>query len=73
VFQNLTIERYRAWSGLAILPIVIVADVPGAGLAAVREKPDAGAATNRQYEFTWFLLAATAAVMWAALNLRRTA
>lgn len=28
VFQNLTIERYRAWSGLEVLPFVVLADTP---------------------------------------------
>ncbi|HXZ50129.1 MAG TPA: SURF1 family protein [Usitatibacter sp.] len=71
VFQNLSIERYRAWSGLPVLPVVILADPPGGGLAAVAERPDAGVAMHRQYEFTWFLLAATAAALWLGLNLRR--
>jgi surfeit locus 1 family protein len=71
VFQNLTIDRFRAWSGLAVLPIVILDDHPGPGLAAVSERPDAGVAMHRQYEFTWFLLAATALALWIALNLRR--
>lgn len=71
VFQNLTIERYRAWSGLPVLPVVILADDTAPGLAPVAERPDAGVAMHRQYEFTWFLLAATAAVLWLALNLRR--
>lgn len=72
VFQNLSIERFHAWSGLAVLPVVVLSDPPGAGLAAVSEVPDAGVAKHREYEFTWFALAATAAVMWLALNLRRT-
>ena len=71
VFQNLTIERYRAWSGLPVLPLVILADDTAPRLAPVAERPDAGVAMHRQYEFTWFLLAATAAVLWLALNLRR--
>jgi len=71
VFQNLTIERYRAWSGLPVLPVVILADDPAPGLVAATEQPDAGVAKHREYEFTWFLLAATAAVLWIALNLRR--
>ncbi len=54
-----------------MLPVVILADTPGAGLAAVTESPDAGVAKHREYELTWFSLAATAAVLWIALNLRR--
>jgi len=43
------------------------------GLVGVTERPDAGAEQNREYEATWFLLAATAAVLWVGLNLRRNA
>jgi surfeit locus 1 family protein len=72
VFQNLSIERFGQWSGLAALPVVILADTPGEGLTAVTEAPDAGVAKHREYEFTWFSMAATAAVLWIALNLRRS-
>lgn len=71
VWQNLSIERYRAATGLKVLPVVVLADRPGAGLAAVTERPDAGVAKHIEYEYTWFLMAATAAVLWLALNLRR--
>ena len=71
VFQNLTVERFRRWSGLAVLPVVVLADAPGPGLAAVTERPDAGVEQHRQYEATWFLLAGTALILWIALNLRR--
>jgi len=73
VFQNLTIDRYRGWSGIDILPFVVLADAPAPGLAALRERPDAGVSKHREYEFTWFLLAATAAALWLGLNLRRAA
>jgi surfeit locus 1 family protein len=72
VFQNLTLDRFRAWSGIAVLPVVILDDHPGPGLAAASERPDTGVAMHRQYEFTWFLLAATTLVLWLVLNVRRT-
>ena len=71
VFQNLTVERFGQWSGLRVLPLVVLADQPGPGLAAVTEQPDAGVEQHRQYEATWFLLAGTALVLWVALNLHR--
>ncbi|HUJ01049.1 MAG TPA: SURF1 family protein [Usitatibacter sp.] len=71
VFQNLSLERYRKWSGIDVLPVEVFADPAGPGLLAVHEQPDAGADQNRQYEATWFLLAATAAALWVGLNLRR--
>ena len=72
VWQNLSIDRYRAATRSAVVPVVVLADAPGAGLAAVRETPDAGAAKHREYALTWFSLAATALVLWIALNVKRT-
>lgn len=71
VWQNLSIERVHDWSRLDLLPMVILADPPAAGLAAFTERPDAGAARHREYELTWFALAATTFVLWLVLNLKR--
>jgi surfeit locus 1 family protein len=71
VWQNLSIERYRERARKDVLPVVILADVPGAGLVAVREKPDAGVDKHREYALTWYSLAATALALWIVLNLRR--
>ncbi len=73
VWQNLSIERYRSLAGLGVLPIVVLMDSAAPGLQAVREKPDAGIAKHQEYALTWFALAATALVLWIALNLRRVA
>jgi surfeit locus 1 family protein len=71
VWQNLSIERYREHTGLALLPVVVLLDSPSPGLTAVREKPDAGIAKHQEYALTWFSLAATALALWIVLNLRR--
>ena len=71
VWQNLTIDRYRQAMKASVLPVLVLSDSPGEGLAAVRETPDAGVAKHREYALTWFSLAATTLVMWLALNLRR--
>lgn len=71
VWQNLSLDRYRAQAGLAVLPIVVLADAPAPGLVAVTERPDAGVAKHVEYQYTWFALAATTVVLWLALNLRR--
>src|SRR4051812_37843535 len=71
-WQNLVIERYAARSGLALLPIVILAKAPGEGLRAAFERPDAGIAKHVEYQLTWYALAATTLVLWLALNTRRT-
>ena len=71
VWQNLSIERYGAHSGLALLPVVVLADVPAEGLKPVREKPDAGVAKHHEYALTWFALALTVLALWIGLNVRR--
>ena len=71
VWQNLSIPRYREHARVEALPVVVLADAPAPGLAALHERPDAGVAKHREYEFTWFALAATVATLWVALNLRR--
>jgi len=72
VWQNLSIERYGAASGLTLLPVVVLQESVAPGLVAVRETPDAGIARHVEYAFTWFSLAATAFVLWVVLNVRRT-
>ena len=72
VWQNLTIARYQATTKAPVLPVVLLSDVPGEGLVAVHETPDAGVAKHREYALTWFSLAATTLVLWIALNLKRT-
>ena len=71
VWQNLSIERWRASSGVDALPVVVLPDGATPGLAAVREKPDAGIAKHQEYALTWFSLAATALALWIVLNIRR--
>jgi len=71
VWQNLSIERYGSHTGLPLLPVVVLADTPGDGLAGVSETPDAGIAKHVEYAFTWFALATTAFVLWVVLNLKR--
>ena len=71
VWQNLSLDRYRARTGLEILPVVVLDEAPAPGLAAIRETPDAGVSKHQEYALTWFSLAATTLVLWIALNLRR--
>lgn len=71
VWQNLSIARYRERTKLDALPVVVLASVPAPGAVAVVEKADAGIAKHQEYALTWFSLAATVAVLWIALNLRR--
>jgi surfeit locus 1 family protein len=71
VWQNLSIERFRERTGLAVLPVVVLQAGAAPGLIAVSEQPDAGIAKHREYALTWFSLAATALALWIVLNLKR--
>lgn len=71
VWQNLSLSRYRERMRLDVLPVVVLADEPAPGLAAVRETPNAGVAKHREYSLTWFALAATTLALWLVLNTRR--
>ena len=73
VWQNLSLSRYAERMRLELVPVVILADTPGAGLLAVHETPDAGIAKHREYALTWFSLAATLAVLWTVFSFRRAA
>jgi surfeit locus 1 family protein len=70
VWQNVTIERFRAATKLDVLPVVLLASSAGTGLRAVTEQPDAGVAKHVEYMLTWYSLALTIAVLWIALNLK---
>jgi surfeit locus 1 family protein len=71
VWQNLSIERYRDARRINVLPVVVLADAAGEGLAPIREQPDAGVAKHREYALTWFSLAITTLALWIVLNLRK--
>lgn len=73
VWQNLTIARYRAASGLEVLPYMLLADHAESPLKAVAEHPSAGADKHREYMLTWYSLAATIVVLWVCLNIERVA
>lgn len=70
VWQNLTIERYRAASKLDVLPLVLLAKITDTPLKPVAERPDARAEKHIEYMLTWYSLAATVAVLWVALNVK---
>ena len=55
VWQNLTIDRYRARLGIEVLPIMIEQENDnGDGLVRAWPAPGRGADTNRSYAVQWF-------------------
>jgi surfeit locus 1 family protein len=74
VWQNLLLDRYRAWSKLELQPIVIQQTNDARdGLVREWERPDAGADRHRAYALQWFSLAGLTAVLYVVLNLKRSA
>ncbi len=71
VWQNITIERYRQATGLAVLPYILMASQPLGPLKPVTEKPDAGVEKHVEYMLTWYALATTAIILWVVLNVRK--
>lgn len=74
VWQNLTLERYRANFSLDLQPVVIQqeSDVND-GLAREWSPPDLGVDKHYGYAFQWFALAAAILVIYLVLNVRKAA
>jgi len=74
VWQNLALERYRAWSKLALQPVVIqqTNDLDD-GLVREWDRPDMGVDRHRSYALQWFSLATLSVVLYVALNFKRHA
>jgi surfeit locus 1 family protein len=74
VWQNLTIARFEAWSGLALQPVVIYQQNPGDdGLQRVPVAPEAtglNADRHRGYALTWFGLAIVTLILALAATLK---
>jgi surfeit locus 1 family protein len=72
VWQHLVLDRYRAWSGLELAPIVLQQTNDGGdGLVREWDRPDAGADRHRSYALQWFSLAILAGVLYVVLNAKR--
>lgn len=73
VWENVTIERFNAWSGLKLQP-VIVTQTGGTDDGLIRRLTtlDSGADRNRGYAVQWFAMAALTAILWAYYFFRRS-
>jgi surfeit locus 1 family protein len=72
VWQNLTLERFAAWSGLALQSrLVEQANEIADGLARDWDRPEAGYRKNEMYALQWYSLAALSVALFVALSLRR--
>lgn len=67
VWQNLDLDRYAAWTGLAMHPLVVrQAASPPLDDGLVRDWPLAGSGADkhRGYALQWYLMAAATAGLW---------
>jgi len=72
VWQNLRIEAFHSWSGLALQPVVLEQRSDSTD-SLVREWPraEAGHEKNEMYALQWYSLAALSVVLLVALSVRR--
>ncbi len=80
VRQNMTVDEYAAWSGLALEPYVIEqrsglvvtrAPAPPDSLARDWPRAEAGAQKNESYALQWYALAALSVILFVVLGFRR--
>jgi surfeit locus 1 family protein len=69
IWQNLTTERFKARTGLDVLPYVLYPPVAVPPLLSAYDKPNAGIEKHVEYMMTWYALAATIVILWLALNI----
>lgn len=74
VWQNLTLERYRAAVPIPLQPVMIQQESPlDDGLVREWEPPDAGVDKHYAYAFQWLALGATLLVYYLVTHVRRAA
>lgn len=67
VWQNLTLDRYRAATGLTLQPLLLLQTSEAEdGLVRKWERPDLGIDKHRGYAFQWFGLALATALAFGA-------
>lgn len=72
VWQNLSFDAYRVWSGLQIQPLLIEQrSVADDGLARDWPEPDFGIDKHRSYAMQWYLMAAFSILLFIVLSVRR--
>ncbi len=72
VWQNLTLERYRAAVSIPIQPVVIQQENEvDDGLKREWSAPDLGVDRHYAYAFQWFALAATILIFYIVTHVRR--
>ncbi len=74
VWQNLTLERYRAAVPIALQPVVLQQESPlEDGLAREWDAPNLGVDKHYGYAFQWLALGATLLVFYLVIHVKRSA
>lgn len=74
VWQNLTLERYRAAVSIPIQPVLIQQENNvDDGLKREWDAPDLGVDRHYAYAFQWFALAATILILYVTYHVRKRA
>ncbi len=72
VWQNLTLERFRQWSGFVLQPVVMQqTNETNDGLERAWEPPNLGADKHRSYALQWYSIAVLILVLYVFLNFRK--
>jgi len=72
VWQNVTVERFSAWSGLALEPWVLEQhSALDDGLVRDWPPPDFGVEKHESYALQWYSLSALSVLLFFALSFRR--
>jgi surfeit locus 1 family protein len=72
VRQNISIQEFAAWSGLALEPWILEQhSALDDGLVRDWPRPDSGIERNESYALQWYSLAALAVILLFALNIKR--
>ncbi|HET7061224.1 MAG TPA: SURF1 family protein, partial [Nitrosospira sp.] len=72
VWENLNLERYRAATGLALQPVMILQqDDVKDGLIREWPRPDIGIGRNLGYALQWFAMAAAVSIIYLVLSVKR--
>lgn len=72
VWQNMTLEQFSAWSGLALEPYAIEQhSAQDDGLVRDWPRADSGVEKHQSYALQWYSLAVLSVILLVVLNIRR--
>lgn len=72
VWENLDLERYREFTGLALQPVMILQQSDEQdGLVRQWPRPDSGSGKNLGYAFQWFSMALAVLIIYLVLSVKR--